>query len=146
MVISVWACPACLCVSVGLIRCLRPCRDTFLRSLAAAQWDKKRRSKPLSGTRASLSDDVKGPDTPPAEGGGVPPEGRAGGGGHPVISFSDVTIIRLLKGPRCFWTQMDTWTATETPVRITHNPLVTSVPGRGMKVGGDGAPPGGSQA
>ncbi|CAF90318.1 unnamed protein product [Tetraodon nigroviridis] len=58
-------------------------RDTFLRSLAAAQWDKKRRSKHLSETRESLSDDIRGPDTPPAEGGGATPQASSDTNGHP---------------------------------------------------------------
>lgn len=54
-------------------------RDTFLRSLAATQWDKKRRSKQLSETRQPLSDDVRTQDPPPAEEGGeVPPEDSPG--------------------------------------------------------------------
>lgn len=54
-------------------------RDTFLRSLAAAQWDKKRRSKHQSEARQSLSDDVRTQDPPPAEESGeVPPEDSPG--------------------------------------------------------------------
>ncbi|XP_073320909.1 FH1/FH2 domain-containing protein 1 isoform X2 [Pagrus major] len=50
-------------------------KDTFLRSLAATQWEKKRRSKHLSQSRLSSSDDVITPSLPPAEeGSSVPPE------------------------------------------------------------------------
>uniref|UniRef100_H3C7S3 Formin homology 2 domain containing 1 n=2 Tax=Tetraodon nigroviridis TaxID=99883 RepID=H3C7S3_TETNG len=89
-----------------------PCRDTFLRSLAAAQWDKKRRSKHLSETRESLSDDIRGPDTPPAEGGGATPQASSG---RETGSAVLVTIVS---------TQMDTQTATARAVRLTHNPLL----------------------
>ncbi|XP_073320910.1 FH1/FH2 domain-containing protein 1 isoform X3 [Pagrus major] len=54
---------------------LRRFEDTFLRSLAATQWEKKRRSKHLSQSRLSSSDDVITPSLPPAEeGSSVPPE------------------------------------------------------------------------
>ncbi|KAM7015937.1 FH1/FH2 domain-containing protein 1 isoform 2-T2 [Tautogolabrus adspersus] len=45
-------------------------KDTFLRSLAATQWEKKRRSKHLSQSRQSTSDDVITPSPQPAEGRG----------------------------------------------------------------------------
>ncbi|XP_037619125.1 FH1/FH2 domain-containing protein 3 isoform X1 [Sebastes umbrosus] len=56
---------------------LRRFADTFLRSLAATQWEKKRRSKQLSQSRLSSSDDVITPSLQPAdegegEGGSVP--------------------------------------------------------------------------
>ncbi|XP_059210690.1 FH1/FH2 domain-containing protein 1 isoform X2 [Centropristis striata] len=54
---------------------LRKFQDTFLRSLAATQWEKKRRSKDLSKARLSLSDDVMTPNLQPAEqGSSDPPE------------------------------------------------------------------------
>ncbi|XP_036950164.1 FH1/FH2 domain-containing protein 1 isoform X7 [Acanthopagrus latus] len=50
-------------------------KDTFLRSLAATQWEKKRRSKHLSQSRLSSSDDVITPSLQPAEeGSSVPAE------------------------------------------------------------------------
>lgn len=82
-----------LCVSAmlapsHLVSCFHPtpplsCRDTFLRSLAATQWEKKRRSKHLSQSRLSSSDDVITPSLQPAgEGVGVPspelsPQGKS---------------------------------------------------------------------
>lgn len=72
----------------------RPChcpphRDTFLRSLAAAQWDKKRKSKHLSEAKQPLSDEIRTQDLPPAEEGeGPPPEdlsGRAAGVGKQAM-------------------------------------------------------------
>ncbi|KAM8761758.1 FH1/FH2 domain-containing protein 1 isoform 3-T3 [Acanthopagrus schlegelii] len=54
---------------------LRRFEDTFLRSLAATQWEKKRRSKHLSQSRLSSSDDVITPSLQPAEeGSSVPAE------------------------------------------------------------------------
>lgn len=53
------------------------CRDTFLRSLAATQWEKKRRSKNLGRAGAPSSDDVITPSPRPEEEGG----GGGGGGG-----------------------------------------------------------------
>lgn len=51
-----------------------PHRDTFLRSLAATQWEKKRRSKHLSQSRLSSSDDViSGPQPVEESGGGELP-------------------------------------------------------------------------
>ncbi|XP_060906645.1 FH1/FH2 domain-containing protein 1 isoform X2 [Labrus mixtus] len=47
---------------------LRRFEDTFLRSLAATQWEKKRRSKHLSQSRQSTSDDVITPSPQPVEG------------------------------------------------------------------------------
>lgn len=47
--------------------CLCHCRGTFLRSLAATQWDKKRRSQHLSEARQSSSDDVITSSPQPAE-------------------------------------------------------------------------------
>lgn len=49
------------------------CRDTFLRSLAAAQWDKKRKSKHFSETKQPLSDEIRTQDVPPAEESEGPP-------------------------------------------------------------------------
>lgn len=56
-----------------------PCRDTFLRSLAAAQWDKKRKSKHLSEAKQPLSDGITTQEVPPAEEGeGLSPEDLSG--------------------------------------------------------------------
>ena len=56
-----------------------PHRGTFLRNLAATQWE-KRRSKHLSQPRLSSSDDVMTPSPQPAaeSGGGVAAEERRG--------------------------------------------------------------------
>ncbi|XP_061731857.1 FH1/FH2 domain-containing protein 1 [Nerophis ophidion] len=57
---------------------LRKFEDTFLRSLAATQWEKRRRSKHLSRSTLHSSDDVITPDPQPAEdnsGGGLPANG-----------------------------------------------------------------------
>lgn len=43
------------------------CRDTFLRSLAVTQWEKKRRSKHLSQAKHSSPDDVITPSQQPAK-------------------------------------------------------------------------------
>ncbi|XP_058485085.1 FH1/FH2 domain-containing protein 1 isoform X5 [Solea solea] len=43
--------------------------DTFLRSLAATQWEKKRRSKHFSQSRLSSSDDISSPQPTAEEGG-----------------------------------------------------------------------------
>ncbi|XP_068446833.1 FH1/FH2 domain-containing protein 1 [Clinocottus analis] len=48
-------------------------KDTFLRSLAATQWEKKRRSKRLSQARLSSCDDIISPSLQPAEEGGSAP-------------------------------------------------------------------------
>ncbi|XP_056231022.1 FH1/FH2 domain-containing protein 1 isoform X2 [Seriola aureovittata] len=52
---------------------LKRFQGTFLRSLAATQWEKKRRSKHLSQSRLSSSDDIIAPSPQPApeEGGAV---------------------------------------------------------------------------
>nr|XP_043887028.1 FH1/FH2 domain-containing protein 1-like isoform X3 [Solea senegalensis] len=44
-------------------------KDTFLRSLAATQWEKKRRSKHFSQSRLSSSDDIISPQPTAEEGG-----------------------------------------------------------------------------
>ncbi|XP_058485083.1 FH1/FH2 domain-containing protein 1 isoform X3 [Solea solea] len=44
-------------------------KDTFLRSLAATQWEKKRRSKHFSQSRLSSSDDISSPQPTAEEGG-----------------------------------------------------------------------------
>ncbi|XP_044214509.1 FH1/FH2 domain-containing protein 3-like isoform X2 [Thunnus albacares] len=56
---------------------LRMFEDNFLRSLAAQQWEKKRRSKNLGQPKLSSADDVITPIPQPAEGRG----GGGGGGG-----------------------------------------------------------------
>lgn len=69
-----------------LVSCPAPCRDTFLRSLAATQWEKKRRSKHLSQSRLSSSDDVITPSLQPAEeGSSVPAEEPSGEGIKPSL-------------------------------------------------------------
>nr|XP_057944362.1 FH1/FH2 domain-containing protein 1 [Doryrhamphus excisus] len=56
---------------------LRKFEDNFLRSLAATQWEKKRRSKHLSPSKLSSSDDVITPNPQPVEDsdGGLPTNG-----------------------------------------------------------------------
>ncbi|XP_062247527.1 FH1/FH2 domain-containing protein 1 isoform X2 [Platichthys flesus] len=58
---------------------LRRFEGNFLRSLAATQWEKKRRSKHLSQSRLSSSDDIITPSFPPAE-----EEGQGGGATEPA--------------------------------------------------------------
>uniref|UniRef100_A0A8P4G6F9 Formin homology 2 domain containing 1 n=1 Tax=Dicentrarchus labrax TaxID=13489 RepID=A0A8P4G6F9_DICLA len=60
-------------------------KDTFLRSLAATQWEKKRRSKNLSQARLSSSDDVVTPSLQPAE------EGSGVWDEEPTVSSSSST-------------------------------------------------------
>ncbi|XP_027137007.1 FH1/FH2 domain-containing protein 3 isoform X3 [Larimichthys crocea] len=62
---------------------LRKFEDAFLRSLAVTQWEKKRRSKHLSQSRLSSSDDVITPSLQPAE------EGGGGGGSSEAAASSD---------------------------------------------------------
>ncbi|KAM3877450.1 FH1/FH2 domain-containing protein 1 [Diretmus argenteus] len=63
---------------------LKRFEDTFLRSLAATQWEKKRRSKRLD--TPSLSDDIIAPRTLPAEDSSVLTEGRVSRGSSPPPS------------------------------------------------------------
>ncbi|KAK2854353.1 hypothetical protein Q5P01_007014 [Channa striata] len=63
---------------------LRRFADTFLQRLAAAQWEKKRRSKHLSQARLSSCDDLIPPKTQPTadEGSDVPAEEQTCHGEH----------------------------------------------------------------
>lgn len=73
-------CELVLCVGhVGSVSPVPPSsllshRGNFLRNLAATQWEKKRRSKHLSQSRLSSSDDLitPGPQLTAEEGRGVP--------------------------------------------------------------------------
>eukprot|EP00066_Takifugu_rubripes_P028733 XP_011617999.1 PREDICTED: FH1/FH2 domain-containing protein 1-like [Takifugu rubripes] len=90
---------------------LRRFEGTFLRSLAAAQWDKKRKSKHLSEAKQPLSDEIRTQDVPPAEEGeGLPPEDLPG---SPVLdtnghsdNHSDTAVVSGLSNDRKFMMDM----------------------------------------
>ncbi|XP_077942219.1 FH1/FH2 domain-containing protein 1 isoform X5 [Gasterosteus aculeatus] len=66
-------------------------RKPFLRTLAATQWEKKRRSTRLSQSRLSSSDDIIPPGLQPAEGANsVPTEGRP----RPISTSSSLDTNR----------------------------------------------------
>uniref|UniRef100_A0AAQ4PMU7 Uncharacterized protein n=1 Tax=Gasterosteus aculeatus aculeatus TaxID=481459 RepID=A0AAQ4PMU7_GASAC len=70
---------------------LRKLEKPFLRTLAATQWEKKRRSTRLSQSRLSSSDDIIPPGLQPAEGANsVPTEGRP----RPISTSSSLDTNR----------------------------------------------------